>query len=382
MKILHTADWHVGRTLRGRSRAEEHRGVLAEIVGIARDEAVDLVIIAGDLFDSAAPTPEAEELVYDALLGLARTGPDIIVTAGNHDNPLRLKAVRPLLSLTRIHTVPFPARRADGGVIDVTTRSGERARVAVLPFLSQRGIIRAEQLMGQDADDHVQQYGDRCRSIIAHLTEEFDGSRVNIVVSHLAVVGGEMGGGERAAHTVFDYHVSPQIFPATAHYVALGHLHRRQSIPGGCPIWYCGSPLQLDFGEAEAERGVLVVEASAGRPALVRTRSLASGRRLRTIRGTLAQLEAMKDDVGDAFLRVVVHESPCAGLADEVRELFANAVDVSIEHDDDGGSTGRGEDDRSWSRAPGELFEQYLRDRGVEDPRLLALFNELLEEVG
>ena len=95
MKILHTADWHVGKTLRGRSRAEEHEAVLDEIVALAQAEAVDLILVAGDQFDRAVPSPESEKIVYDALLRLAGTGARVVVIAGNHDNPRRLAAVRP-----------------------------------------------------------------------------------------------------------------------------------------------------------------------------------------------------------------------------------------------------------------------------------------------
>ena len=110
MKILHTADWHVGRTLRGRNRADEHRAVLDEIVAITRDAAVDLVLVAGDQFDRAVPTPESEEIVYDALLRLARTGAQVVVIAGNHDNPRRLTAVRPLLELANADSLRPPTQ--------------------------------------------------------------------------------------------------------------------------------------------------------------------------------------------------------------------------------------------------------------------------------
>ncbi|MQA89219.1 MAG: exonuclease subunit SbcD [Gemmatimonas sp.] len=380
MKILHTGDWHVGRSLRGRSRIDEQKVVLEEIVEITREEAVDLVLVVGDIFDSSAPTAEVEELVYKTLLDLAGTGAEVLVIAGNHDSPYRLKAIRPLLLLTRVHTVPFPAAPREGGVIDFQTKSGEVARVAVLPFLSQRGVVRADRLMAGEADEHAQAYGDRCRRILAQLCEGFDTSTVNLVVAHLAVVGGQVGGGERQAHTVFDYFASPQIFPANAHYVALGHLHRSQSIPGACPIWYCGSPLQLDFGDDDEERSVLLVEVHPSEPALVRPRTLSGGRSLQTISGTLAQLETQRESVGEAFLRVIVHENPRAGLADEVRDMFPNAIDVSVRVDESR-STADLQDDRAWSRAPAELFEEYLRERSIEDPRLLRLFDELLEEV-
>lgn len=380
MKILHTADWHVGRTLRGRSRADEHRAVLAEIVGIAKDEEVDLVILAGDVFDGASPTPESEELVWGALLGLAATGAEIVLIAGNHDSPHRLKAIRPLLQLTRVHTVAFPTSRTDGGVIEIRPRSGGRARVAMLPFLSQRGVVRADQLMNGDAEEHAMAYADRCRRILAHLGEGFDDDSVNLFVAHIAVVGGQTGGGERPAHTVYDYFAPAQIFPATAHYAALGHLHRCQRIAGACPIWYPGSPLQLDFGDTDVERSVLIVEAEPGTPAAVRRRVLSSGRPLRTISGTLEQLEAVQEEVGDAFLRVTVRESPRAGLADDVRALFPNAVDVTIEHDEHAPAPGP-DGERSWTKSPAELFQDYLRERGVDDPRLVVLFGQLLEEM-
>ena len=93
MRFLHTGDWHVGKTLRGRSRADEHRAVLAEIAAIAEAEQVDAVLVAGDLFDSAAPTAETEQIVYHALLALARTGAHVVVVSGNHDNERRLQAV-------------------------------------------------------------------------------------------------------------------------------------------------------------------------------------------------------------------------------------------------------------------------------------------------
>ena len=99
MKLLHTSDWHVGKAIRGASRADEHRDVLAEIAAVAEAESVDLVVVAGDLFDTSTPSPESEEIVYRALLALSRTGTTVAVIAGNHDNARRLRAVAPLLRL-------------------------------------------------------------------------------------------------------------------------------------------------------------------------------------------------------------------------------------------------------------------------------------------
>lgn len=379
MKILHTSDWHVGRTIRGRSRAQEHRAVLAEIARVAADEAVDLVVVAGDLFDTAAPTPDAERIVYRALLDLAESGAHVVVIAGNHDHPRRLEAVRPLLHLTRVHTAARLARPDDGGVIDVTTGSGEVARVALLPFLSQRAIVQADEVMALDADEHAASYAARCREVVAALTSGFSEGTVNLLVAHLTVVGGQLGGGERAAHTIFDYHVPAQVFPATAHYVALGHLHRPQRLAGACPIWYSGSPLHLDFGEAPGEKVVLVVDASPGTPAATRRVPLTEGRRLRTLRGTLEQLTAL-DDLGDDHLRILLDEPPRPGLADEARARFPNAVDVALAESERGPAADGGWSLTSLQRSPDELFAAYLTERGADDRALRTLFHELLEE--
>ncbi|MGH7553576.1 MAG: metallophosphoesterase family protein [Longimicrobiales bacterium] len=374
MKLLHTADWHVGRMLRGKSRADEHRDVLAEIARIAQDE-VDLVIVAGDLFDSSAPAPESEQIVYNALIDLARTGAEVVVIAGNHDNPQRLAAVRPLLEFTRVRTIAFPARADNGGVIDVRLRAGGKARLAMLPFLSQRGIIRADQLMSGEAADHTVKYAERCARLIEALCTGFDDSSVNIIVSHLTVAGAEHGGGEREAQSIFDYVVPSNVFPATAHYVALGHLHRAQQVAAACPVWYSGSPLQLDFGETANDPAVLLVRAEPDTPARVQPVSLCAGRRLSTVRGSMAQLEALRDELGDDFLRVIVSEPARIGLADDVRELLPNAVDVVVAQEDEhkppngppvGGS-------------PVQLFDDYLRENNIDEPALTALFRELLE---
>lgn len=383
MKILHTSDWHVGKGIRGRSRADEHIDVLAEIVGIAEEHDVDIVLVTGDAFDTAAPTPDAESIVYRALLGLARTGAQVIVLAGNHDNPRRWQALRPLLALGNVHVAWDVRRPEDGGVVDVTTRSGEVAKIALIPFLSQRDIVKADQLMDRRADQHAQRYADRATQIIKALTADFGGDTVNIVAAHLTVASGQpvLGGGERAVHTVFDYLVPPHAFPTTAQYVALGHLHQPHKIPGPCPIWYCGSPLSLDFGEVESPaKAVLLIDAEPGLPARVEQIPLAAGRRLRTVRGTVEELRA-RDDLADAHLRVVITEPERAGLADEVRQALPQAVDVRIHRDEDDDLEEPVFDLDALSGNPIELFDEYLREQQIEDPRITLLFTELLEDV-
>jgi DNA repair protein SbcD/Mre11 len=379
MRVLHTSDWHVGKALRGRSRATEHEAVLGEIAGIARREAVDLVIVAGDLFDSATPSPEAERIVYRGLLDLAEGGRPVIVVAGNHDSAQRLGAVAPLSEASGIQVAAAVRPPDDGGVIEVAA-GGERAQVALLPFPSQRYVVTADLLLSGDAADAHAAYADRVVRILGALTERFRADTINLVVAHLMVMGGTMGGGERGAHTVFDYWVPATAFPASAQYVALGHLHRRQRLAGPAPLHYCGSPLQLDFGETANDPAVNLVDVRPGLPADVRPVVLTAGRRLRTLRGTLADVVAGAGDAGDDHLRVVLDEPARAGLADEVRSRLPNTVEVVLAPPRDAGSPPTSDPDRL-RRTPHDLLTEYLSEHDAHDERVVALFDELSEDL-
>ncbi len=378
MRILHTSDWHVGRTIRGRSREDEHRAVLAELADVARREEVDLVLVAGDLFDTAAPSPQAEEIVYKALLELVTTGAHVALIAGNHDNPRRLRAVSPLLELARVHCVTEPTRPDDGGLLTIQAKSGETAKVACVPWISQRKIVSATALMEQDAAGHAALYATEYRRFLDFLCAGFDQSSVNVVMAHAAIVDAVTDGSERVAQTIFDYCIPAQAFPQTAHYVALGHFHRAQRCPAPTKVWFSGSPLQLDFGDTDERKKVLIIDAQPGIPAEVREVPLTSGRALKTLRGRLDEVIEQAAGAGDAYLRVFLDEPARAGLAEAVRERLPNAVDVRIVQPqrDDEPATVAEEHDAS----PVELFTRYLEERNAADERVIALFNELLEE--
>jgi exonuclease SbcD len=378
MKLLHTSDWHVGKTIRGESRLDEHTAVLAEIVGIAEAEGVDLVLVAGDLYESAAPSPEAEAVVMRALLALRAVAP-VVVIAGNHDNAARFEAVRPLAAAAGIEVRGRVARPDDGGVVTVDTAGGERARVALLPFCSPRWSVRAAELMTLDAAAAAGEYADRLAAIVGALCADADPAAVNLLVAHCMVRGGVTGGGERDAQTSFEpYWLSAAAFPPSLGYGALGHLHLAQRVPTGAPVWYSGSPVQVDFGEAGAGKHVLVVDVTPTTPAQVREVPLRSGTELRTVTGTVPELEAMDAGAfGDAWLRVRVEGPGRAGLVDDVRTWLGDrVVEVRVLGDraapDTHVATRQG-------RTPHELFDAYLADQDIDDPRLPALFAELLE---
>ncbi|GIJ28710.1 nuclease SbcCD subunit D [Micromonospora qiuiae] len=380
MKILHTSDWHVGKVLKGQSRAEEHKQVLAGVIEIARREQPDLVIVAGDLYDTAAPTAEATRLVTRALTALRRTGADVVAIGGNHDNGPALDALRPWAEAAGITLRGGVREDPAEHVIDGSTADGERWRLAALPFLSQRYAIRAVEMYELTAAETTQTYADHLGRILARLTEGFDEpDRVHLVTTHLTVVGAATGGGERDAHTVMGYAVPASVFPGTAHYVALGHLHRAQRVDGPCPIRYSGAPLAVDFGEQENVPSVTLVEVSATTAAQVREEPVTAATALRTVRGTLAQLAEITPPEG--WLRVYVREQPRAGLREEVQELMPRALEIRIDPElvpTPGSGTRVAQ--RS-GRSPRQLFADYLDSRGHADDGVRDLFDELIEEV-
>ncbi len=126
MKILHTSDWHVGKLLRGMSRLDEHRAVLGEIVEIARAERVDVVLVSGDLFESAAPSPDAQRVVWEALLALRATGAEVIAIGGNHDNQFAFDAWAPVFRAAGItvlgHATAWATRVASSNATPAAAR--------------------------------------------------------------------------------------------------------------------------------------------------------------------------------------------------------------------------------------------------------------------
>jgi DNA repair protein SbcD/Mre11 len=383
MRILHTSDWHVGKVLKGQSRMDEHLAVLREVVDIARDERPDLVIVAGDLFDTAAPTPDATRVVVRALTALRGTGADVVAIAGNHDNGAQLDALRSWAEAAGITLRGTVRERPAEHVVAGRTADGEPWRLVALPFLSQRYAIRATEMFALSAAETTQTYADHVGRLMSTLCADFDGDAVNLVTAHLTVLGGTLGGGERDAHTIQAYAVPATVFSPATHYVALGHLHRRQPVLGPCPVHYSGSPLAVDFGEEENTPSVTLVEVGTSTPAKTREVPVQSAVPLRTVRGSLAELSNM--DGGDAWLRVYVRERPRAGLREAVQERLPRALEVRIDPTvlAEAVSTGDEAAERAGRtrRAPGELFADYLASRGHADPAVAELFNRLYGEV-
>src|SRR5438552_5013375 len=335
MRFLHTADWHVGKRLKGRSREEETAAALDQVVQIAAESAVDLVLIAGDVYEHRTVSPEADLLVFDALTRLRDTGAKVVLVPGNHDSWQRLEALSRLLTPLGILAVPRVLRPADGGVVEIPARDGsEAALVACVPFVPERRFGDAAALF-EATEAWYQSYAEGMGRLLNAMTEPFRTDRVNVLLAHLFTDGAIPGGGEHQITIGIEYAVSPSRLPANASFVALGHVHRPQAVRGApSPTRYAGSLLQLDFGEREQPTSVAIVEAHPGVPAKVREVALSAGRRLVDVRGTVDEVLAKGRGLPDAHLRVeVLTQGPVPGLNDRVRDELPNAVDVRISYE-------------------------------------------------
>jgi exonuclease SbcD len=266
LKILHTADWHVGQSLGGYPRLAEHRIALAQLVAIAAEEEVDAIIVAGDIFDTQSPKAEAETLVYETFARLTKALPQasIILVAGNHDQAARIEAPSPLYRAFLIHAIGSVGRREgafdiDKHLIALRNRRGETAAYCLaLPY------PRAVDLPGlaSGGDEEGSPTVREVRRLYAEATEAAlsrSGGLPVIATGHLHVLGAIESEGAERAIIVGGQHAAPaDIFDPRLAYVALGHLHRPQRV-GRDTIRYSGSLFPLSATERGYEHGVSIV---------------------------------------------------------------------------------------------------------------------------
>ena len=265
MKFLHTADWHLGVKTNGRDRIEEQKSVLEEIVSIANFENIDAVIVAGDIFNTASPSADAEELFFDTIEKLSAKGERFVfVLAGNHDDPTRLSAGLPLASkhnialASSLDRLPEKSFAKETSVRVIETGKGhikikkneEIATIAYLPYPSESRI--AEKV---DAD---LSYAEKVQEWANIGASAFSEDSVNIFVSHLFMVGSKTGDGVVKVGDIMA--VSKNHLPK-AHYTALGHLHLPQNL--GDNVWYSGAITELNVGQKGL--GVNIFETSNGK---------------------------------------------------------------------------------------------------------------------
>ncbi len=388
MRLLHTADWHIGRYLMGHPRGEDIRAAIEQIVAIAKAERPDLVVHAGDVFDGLRPSYDDLRWGVDALRELAAVAPTIVL-CGNHDAPALFSLLDRLLGPgSRLRFVPRALPPEMGGVIELPGPREELIRVAPIPFIHANRIVPYL----EDPATWMTSYADRVdkvqRALAAGLTHDYDPSRhVLLLAAHLFVTGARFSTSERPLTVSDVYATHAERLPQVS-YAAYGHIHRPQRLPGSVAGRYAGSVVQVDFGEANEQKEVVIVDAEPGRPARVETRPLAAARPLRRIEGTLAEIEAQAPGVGRALCTVVVRtESVTPDLSQRVAELLPEAVLLNVQ-EDCAATRVRvlTEADAAGDREPTfeDLFREYVAASGTRAgsaDRVLRYFGDLLASV-
>lgn len=336
MKLLHTSDWHIGRALYGRKRSEEFEAFLNWLAALIESEDIDVLLVAGDVFDNSTPSNYAQELYYRFLCRVAAApNRHVVVTAGNHDSPTFLNAPRELLKFLNIHVVGCAAESPENEVIMIAGPDDEpRLIVCAIPYLRDRDIRTAE--AGESIEDKEKKI---IEGIRVHYRMVYDAamekrSRLKksvpiVAMGHLFTAGGQTvdGDGVRELYIGSLLHVGTDVFPECIDYLALGHLHIPQAVGGSDFIRYSGSPLPIGFGEARQEKSVVIVDFSGNAPT-VTTIPIPRFQELKTLRGDwpaiARDIEELKFGGSNAWLEIVYEGDEIAG---DLRERLDEAIE-------------------------------------------------------
>lgn len=268
LKILHTSDWHLGRTLYSKKeRVAEHKAFLDWLLNAIELHGIHILLIAGDIFDTAAPNSISQKLYYDFLVKVKNTCcQHIIVVGGNHDSPSFLNAPKDILAALQISVVGSATKDLSDELIVLNNNKNEpELIVCAVPFLRERDISRYAE--GENYADRSIRINENIKKHYAEIaqlaTEKRDELGVNIPIiatGHLSVIGGVRNedDGVREAYIGNIEAISSDIFPKVFDYVALGHYHVPSIIENH--IRYCGSPIPMGFGEASQTKCVYVLE--------------------------------------------------------------------------------------------------------------------------
>lgn len=380
MNILHTSDWHIGKRLMDRERLPEQIAALDEIVRICDERDVDLVLVAGDVFDTYMPSADAEEVFFRAVKRIAGEKRAVVIVSGNHDDGVRLAASAPLAAEEGIYLF--------GGGYDVVSVGGERAVKAVA---SGEGYVvianaRGEQVyinalpypnearLKEEKTD--ESYADKLRRWIVRGEAGFSGNMPHILLSHLFVAGGKVSESERDIDLGGARAVPVSLFSAFD-YVALGHLHKPQKL--GENVRYSGSLLQYSFDEFEKKQVILLH--TQEKSLEIEEIPLSSGRKLvRLEEENVERAAALLKQYPGAFIELTLRLS--APLTSQETQLLRAANDGLVSLIVRTRAESSAPVIKRSSLSSKQLFEEYYRCVYGEDPAsdLTQAFLELLEE--
>ena len=341
MKILHTSDWHIGRSLYGRKRYDEFSTFLGWLAEFIQTESVDALLVSGDIFDISTPSNRAQELYYRFLWKVsASCCRHVVVIAGNHDSPSFLNAPKELLRALNVHVVSSVSDNREDEVITLTGHSGIlEAIVCAVPYLRDRDIRIVE--AGESMEDKnsklidgVQKHYAEVCMIAEKKQKEYkqtnQTSYVPIIgMGHLFTTGAKTidGDGIRELYVGSLAHVGEDTFPDCIDYLALGHLHVPQKVGATEYIRYSGSPIPMSYGEAYQEKSVVIVEFSNDPPPKITLHPVPCFQALERISGGIdkitERIHELKSKGSNAWLEIEYTGTEIAG---NLRELIDEAA--------------------------------------------------------
>ena len=384
MRILHTSDWHIGHRLYERRRIEEHHQFLDWLLTTLQENAVDVLLVAGDIFDTALPSSEATDLYYQFLFRLYNeTHAHAVITAGNHDSPTRLAAPREFLRMGRIHVVGLASEPAKC-VLSLPSENPSVA-IAAVPYLSENELSH---ISFETEPERAERYRERLKIFYRQCVERMPPGVPKILMGHLFVHGGKVGDSERNIQIGGATAMQISDFPDDVAYVALGHLHRPHAISGASyPVQYAGSPLPLRFNEASYSKKLYMLDIPTSGDVRVEEIEVPIFKELRTVAGNLDEvgLMAMSPEWDGKYIQVQLKlEQPEVGISDRIREMFhqhgGEVLSVEVELP---ARTERQEIPIEDMQQPTEIFEQFHKEKFSKNPDELMMktFDELLQLV-
>lgn len=296
MNILHTSDWHLGRSLFSQKRYDEFSSFLAWLIEIITSKQIDLLLVSGDIFDTSTPSNKAQQLYYQFLYEVSQSCCSaVVIIGGNHDSPSFLQAPRALLNLLNVQVIGSISESLEDEIL-VPEKQGEPlAIICAVPYLRDKDIRSAE--AGETIDDKNRKILEGIKEHyrnVCNLAKKKQASlaiKVPIIaMGHLFTSGGKTveGDGVRELYIGSLAHVDSSIFPSFLDYVALGHLHVPQIVGGSEKIRYSGSPIPMGFGEATQQKQVVLVQCED--TCTIETIPVPVFHRLVSISGSLAQI--------------------------------------------------------------------------------------------
>lgn len=401
MKIIHTSDWHLGCSLYGRKRYEEAEAFLDWLSILLEQENIDVLLVAGDIFDTTTPSNRAQRLYYQFLHRVAKSScRHVVITAGNHDSPSFLNAPRELLRYLQVYIVGSMEENAKDEVLLLKNPEGEAELiVCAVPYLRDRDIRKVE--AGESVEDKGRNLVEGIRSHYALLVEEAKAIQVGldkpvpiVAMGHLWVVGGKTieGDGVRELYPGALAQIGADIFPPLFYYVALGHLHAFQTVAGRQDCYYSGAPLPMGFGEASREKKVIQVEFTDSETSITPI-TVPLFQDLQGIRGDWqqieAQLEELKSKEQNTWVEIIYEGEEIIGdLREKVDEAVAGTnievLRVGNKSQWDRELSLLGEGEALAELHPQEVFLRCLDAYEVEEsqrPDLLRMHNEVVDSL-